>query len=486
METEIEQVNKKENKENKTSLKNGILSVIGACIINLIYPSVFSLCTFVVYETSYIKNHGGNVNINHTIFYYPVLLLFQSIFGLIGGYIYTRIDVHWTNLLGTILVILGSLILYLSKSFVVDMISMAIFGISVAVIMYPAVTNACKYFMNHLGLINGIVETAISVGSTIFAFVGEKIINPNNIPSRDDDFFYDEEIAKNIKKFLLIQMGCVLGSFITGFICIKKYDEAGENLNKNEQEKNLASSDNVNNNNNNENKENNDGNNNETNNVNIYKNDETKNKNIKKEKLKKALKSWKFWRFNIISLSISPINNMVFSMYRGIGESKKINQTVLQLIGTLNFIVELIFSFVYGILCDYVNFKILLFTMNIIGTVVGFTYCLTFNNTFSFTLLTLLITVQGSAYYSLKDYQIMKIFGTDIYVDLSGFLCLFTGILVIILTFITYWVEQLLEEKDTAYWIMFCIFGGINGIGLVLGFFEDDKPFEYEENVNKN
>ena len=83
--------NKKEKeKETKNTFRNGILSVIGASFINLIYPSIFSLCTFVVYQTSYIKNNGGNVNINHTMFYYPVILLFQSIFGLIAGYIDAR------------------------------------------------------------------------------------------------------------------------------------------------------------------------------------------------------------------------------------------------------------------------------------------------------------------------------------------------------------------------------------------------------------
>ena len=449
--------NKKE-KETKNTFINGILSVIGASFINLIYPSIFSLCTFVVYQTSYIKNNGGNVNINHTMFYYPVILLFQSIFGLIAGYIDARLHVHWSNLLGSSLVILGSLILYLSKSFALDMVSMAIYGISIAFIMFPATTNACKYFMKHIGLINGIIETVISLGSTFFAFIGEKVINPDEIPSREDDFFYDNDIAKKMKTFLLIQMGCVAGVFIIGLFLNKKYEEEDEG--KSEQDKNLAAS-----------------NNNDTKN---------KEKNIRKEKLKKALKTWAFWRFNIISLSMSPITDMVFSMYRGIGESKKINQTVLQLIGTLNFIVEVIFSFIYGILCDYVNFKILLFSMNIIGTVVGFIYCLSFGHTFFFTFLTLLVTVQGSAYYSLKDYHLMKVFGTDIYIDISGFVCLFTGILVIILTFVTYWVEQVLEEKDRAYWIMFCIFGGINGIGLVLGFFEKDTPFDYGEDLNQN
>jgi len=477
-ETEHQNVNKEENpadnavvyvdnkkeKEPENSFRNGVLSVIGASFMNLIYPSIFSLCTFVVYQTSYIKNNGGNVNINHTMFYYPVILLFQSIFGLIAGYIDARLHVHWSDLLGSALVILGSLILYLSKSFALDMVSMAVYGISIALIMFPATTNACKYFMKHIGLINGIIETVISLGSTFFAFIGERVINPDEIPSREDDFFYDNEIAKKMKTFLLIQMGCTAGVFIIGLFLNKRYIEEDEDKSdKNEQDKNLEAS-----------------NNNDT------KNDKNEKKRLRKEKLKKALKSWEFWRFNIISLSMSPINNMVFSMYRGIGESKKINQTVLQLIGTLNFIIEVIFSFIYGILCDYVNFKILLFTMNFLGTAVGFVYCLSFGHTFFFTFLTLLITVQGSAYYSLKDYHLMKVFGTDIYIDISGFLCLFTGILVIILTFITYWVEQVLEEKDTAYWIMFCIFGGINGIGLVLGFFEKDAPFDYGENLSQN
>jgi len=484
----------KEKKENKKEFKNGILSLIGASFINLIYPSIFSICTFVVYQTSYIKNNGANVTINHTMFYYPVVLLFQSIFGLIAGFIYKRIEVHWSNLLGSVLVILGSLILYLSKYFSLDMISMAIYGIAIAIIMFPATTNACKYFMNHIGLITGIIETIISLGSTCFAFIGEKIINPNNIQSRDDDFLYDNNIAKNIKIFLLIQMACVVAVFIIGIFTIKRYDDNNkekdkdsnkdidkdkdkdknpiENKNENEQN-NLASSNNVN-----------------VNSVNIITNNdiknETDNKNRRKKMLIKALKSWKFWRYNIISLSQSPITDIVFAMYRGIGESKRIKQNVLQLIGTLNFIVELIFSFVYGILCDYVNFKILLFSMNIIGTIVGFTYCLSFNSTFFFTLLTLLVTVEGAAYYSLKDYHLMKVFGTEIYVDISGFICLFTGIVVIILTFITYYVEEMVENKDTAYWIMFSIFGGINGIGVILGFFESDEPFDYEENINKN
>ena len=69
LETEYQNVNKGENpadnavvyvenkKENvtKNTFRNGVLSLIGASFMNLIYPSIFSLCTFVVYQISYIK-----------------------------------------------------------------------------------------------------------------------------------------------------------------------------------------------------------------------------------------------------------------------------------------------------------------------------------------------------------------------------------------------------------------------------------------------
>jgi hypothetical protein len=458
-----------DNEESKIKHEfyKGVSSIIGASIINLVYPSIFALNTFIVYQTSYIKNNGGNVNINHTMFYYPVVLFFQSIFGLIAGVIYSRIEVHWSNFLGTFLLLLASFILYISKLFFLDMLSMAIYGIGIAIIMFPATTNACKYFKNHIGLVNGIVETFISLGSTIFAYLGERIINPEEEKSRESDNLYEPNIADRFKIFVLVQIGCFIVTFILCLFLIKKYKE--KNLNQNEKEQLLPSTMSKNNININ---------------TNINANNELKTKNYhnRKIKLKKVLKSWEFWRYNIISLSQSPISDMVFAMYRGIGESKDIDQTILQLIGTLNFIIEFILSFVYGVLCDYVNFKILLFSMNIIGTIVGFTYCLTFNSSFFFTLATLSISVQSAAYYSLKDYHLMKVFGTEIYVDLSGFVTFFTGIVVLILTFITYYVEESLANNDTGYWIMFSVFGAINGVGVILGFFEEDNPFDYGEN----
>ena len=209
--------------------------------------------------------------------------------------------------------------------------------------------------------------------------------------------------------------------------------------------------------------------------------EEKKKKKTRKEKIIMVLKSWRFWRYNLISLSSSPITNMIFSMYRSLGETYQIDQSVLQLLGVLNSVIGFIFSFIFGVLCDYVDFKILLFINNMIGSLVGIIYYHSFHHTLSFTILTLITSVQGAGYFCLKEYHLIKIFGIDILVDITGVISLTTGICVIILTIFTYVIESTIAEKDLAYLIIFPLFGLFNFLGVVLGFFEDDEPFNYDE-----
>ena len=493
MNQEIQESSLKEQKKKNPNFIFGILCVIGSAILSFVYPSIFSFHTFCVYQTSYIKHNGGDADIIYTMFYYPVTLLFQSFFGLLAGIVFSKVGVHWSNLIGTSVFILAGLIMYLSTRFYLDMIACAMYGISVSILMFPTAINACKYFMNHIGLINGIIETSQSLGTTFFAFIGEQIIiNPDKIPSNEIDHLYDENIAKNVKKFLLIQIFSCLGVFLVEEIITKTYNENNKekfsikflfrineikSLFKKKYELNLIDVENdsiqpINR---------------ESSGINEIEENVDNIKEIKqvfktrKEKIKMVLKSWKFWRYNLISLSQSPIGDMIFAMCRGIAETYHVEQNAIQIIGTLAFIIEFIFSFIFGILCDYVDFRILTFINNMIGSIVGITYYHTFQNSVAFSILTLFMSIQSAGYYSLKDCHLMKVFGTDIYIDLSGAVCLTTGICTIILTSITYFIEKILGDKDTAYLIIFPVFGLFNFCGVILGFFEDEEPFDYNE-----
>jgi len=74
-------------------------------------------------------------------------------------------------------------------------------------------------------IINGVIATSQSIGTTLFTYIGEQMINPNGVQSDPIVHLYKAEISKNIKKFLLLQIFCVLGSFIICEMLTKTYDE---------------------------------------------------------------------------------------------------------------------------------------------------------------------------------------------------------------------------------------------------------------------
>ena len=495
MEEENQEIPKTEPKKKNPNTVFGILSLIGTGILCFVVPAVNSFHTFAVYQTSYIKHNGGDASVTFTMFYYPVTLFFQSIMGLFAGTIFAKVGLHWSNLIGCAIYILASFIMYISARFILDMASSVLFGIALAILAFPCSINTCKYFMDRVGLINGIIATLTSVGTTLFTYVGEQMINPDKVQSDPKDHLYNKEIASNVKDYLLLQIFAILIAFIVCEMLIKTYDENNQEkcsikflfkvneikslCKKKKDEKLLLIESNdeifsINPDAKESEEEDEDK-------KDKNKDEEKKSPKTRKEKIKMVLKSWKFWKYNLISLSSSPIINMIFSMYRSLGETYQIEQSALQVLGVLNSVIGFIFSFIFGVLCDYVNFRILLFINNMIGSIVGITYYYSFHDTFSFCLLTLVISIQSAGYYCLRDFHLIKVFGLDILMDITGVVALTTGIIVIVLTIFTYIIESTIPQKDLAYLVIFPTFGIFNFLGVILGFFEDDEPFDFGE-----
>ena len=587
------------NLKNENFLK-GISTLIGAICINFVIGAIYSLCTLSVYEISYIKEKGGSINIDHLTFYYPVEILFQCFSSFVSGFIYKEFGLHTTNLIGITILSGGYFVMFISSSLTLDLVSMALGGIGTGIILYPSTTNSYEWFKDHNGIIVGIMETMISFGSFFFSFIGEKMINKDEIPSDDDDNLYDFDIGKGIKKYLIMQIICIICTFILSYflmfeknkedeilldieynsqlirekpskikerilkgkkkysdisdsdkdetkfsrhktsidsfdkkekinenensdyinIIIKKESETdtNEEKNYNEEIKNGNNINDINDDDDNENKNNEEikedlnqkdevkeESNDEINieNQNIDKEDEkeesllpknekeiNKNKDNIKEKgvdtqtlLKKAFKSKRLFLFSTIVILQSPVSNMAFSLYREIGEYKKVNTKYLQLVGSLYFIFECLSSFIFGILCDYIQLKQLLYFINIVGTLVGFVYCLTFENSLIFFLVQNFLSFSAGGYYPVKDCYLMKVFGKDIYIELSGYVSFLVAISINLLTPISYFIQSWLEDrKDTAYWILFLTFGALNLVGLILNFFLKETPISEEIN----
>ena len=551
------------------NLLKGISTLIGTGILNFIMGAVYSLSTLAVYELSYIKGKGGSVDIYLLTFYLPVEMIFQCITSFFSGTLYKKIGLHLTDFFGGIILLLGYIIMYFSVNFFLDIISVILSGIGTGIILYPSTANAIEWFKNGNGLIVGIMESMISLGSFFYCFLGEKIINEKSVESNDIDNLYDFEIGQKFKDFMLILIICVILSFLLSFFLMKekkKFDKenyydfqkennSNNNLNANQQNPNIKEGINDNNNdkkNNNfkkdlieENKENNDVNDsidtndgkeennnkieelidpneNKNNNINKKNEEETVKQNLQqiqhqeipvtnnelknennnknsqsnknketqkqlklKQAIKLAIKSRRLILFIIIIILQMPVGQMAFSLYREIGEYKKIDIKYLQLIGSFSFIFECLSSLVFGLLCDYVTIKTLLFYINGIGTFFGFIYCFSFKNSFAFFLVQILLSFSSGGYYPIKDFFLLKVFPQDIYIELNSYVSLIAAISVNIYNFLSYFILSLFDNKDNGFWILFISFGFLSLIGFILNCFTNEKEINLRERLKK-
>ena len=419
------------------NIQRGLLTLIGGGILNFLIGAVYSISTLAVYEISYIKAKGGSIDIYHLTFYWPLEMFFQCIAAFLSGTVYKRIGLHFTNLIGLIILELGYLLMYFSKSLFIDLTSVILSGIGTGIILYPSTTNAIEWFKNRNGLIVGIMESMISFGSFFFCLVGEKMINKNGVESNDVDNLYDFEIGKKFKDFLIMLIICIIfGACLSFFLMREKKRSEQEDYYTFQKEMNNIRNELANKNQNDINKQNNNinkkdlieenkdnkentnnkkveelrdnqlkdemnqkENNDNNNNNNLNKNDETmmnklqkdhqeeiqvsdNNKNTEQKKeteshnqkmlrksIKVSIKSRRLILFVVIVVLQIPVGSMAFALYREIGEYKKIDIKYLQLVGSFTFIMECLSSFVFGLLCDYITVKNLLFFINGVGTV---------------------------------------------------------------------------------------------------------------------
>ena len=231
--------------------------------------------------------------------------------------------------------------------------------------------------------------------------------------------------------------------------------------------------------------------NNNNNNINnIDNNNNPTKKEIEKElKLKQAIKlaikSRRLILFVIIVMLQIPVGSMAFALYREIGEYKKIDIKYLQLIGSFTFIQECLSSFVFGLLCDYITIKNLLFIINGVGTVFGFFYCLSFNNSFIFFLVQILLSFSSGGYYPVKDFYLLKVFPKEIYIELNSYVSFLVASAINLCNSLSYFILSLIHNKDTGFWILFISFGILSLCGFILNCFTNEEKINLRERIKK-
>ena len=70
------------------------------------------------------------------------------------------------------------------------------------------IKNSCRYYPNKKGVINSVIICLGGLVSSLYSFIGEKIINPDKkgIINKKTNPFYPEEVANNANKFFIFAM----------------------------------------------------------------------------------------------------------------------------------------------------------------------------------------------------------------------------------------------------------------------------------------
>lgn len=441
----------------------GILSIIGGSLHKVALSSVTSLLSFYPYLLSYLHKFHPNYQIEQGYFLIPVYTITTFVFAPIGGFLDSKVGILKAIVIGVLFLLSAAFIMFISTNFYLDFLSIILYGLGIGISSMLTTKNACEYFFEKKGMVNAIIASIGSIGGGIYNIAGEMIINPKSIGAIDEGF-YPFEIAEKIKYFLLFQMCTIAIIVFVSLVLIVPYNDSG-NLMKDKinslepimdspapNEELLTAEVDIPNQNNND---------------------------YSIVHIKKAVSSWRTWRLFLVCFLSSFIIIMVSTTYRSVGIVMKRNTKVIQAIGTLRFIVNCVFTPIWGILTDFISYRIILLIINIGCATLGYLYyfCIFSNVTFFFG--SLMESVLLAGLMATIAPHIMKVFGMKYYIEIGGVIAFSFAIGSVLSTIVSYLVNVLLNNSNFGFFLMYVMGGGMATVAAVLGLFENDKEFEY-------
>lgn len=219
---------KSKKKEDPNSLKNGILSIIGGVFHKIAIGSVFVALAFSSYMISYLHGfeNGKDLTQQHSYFLMPILTVTMGLGIPFSAILEFKLGTQRSIILGSILLIISSGILFVSHSFYLNLLAIFFFAGGLAVSIAISGKNACMYFPEKRGSVSGFLSLINAIISSSLNLFGEKvIINPNSVDPENG--YYSVEVSKNILNYYLFQMACVGVCTLISILFIVPYKMKG-------------------------------------------------------------------------------------------------------------------------------------------------------------------------------------------------------------------------------------------------------------------
>lgn len=370
-----------------------VSSLIGTIFVYLAISFMLPISNFAVYITSNIYHSGQTfVSMHYGTYFSPIFSISMNLAGSLGGILEPKIGFMATTLLGLVIVVIDNIFFFKVSNIYLCYFLIIIMGIGAGIAISLLQKNLTFYNPKKKGRISGLLGILLVVTAAIFAFTGEKVINP--IPSDIDPEteVYPKEVASNTYLYFMSGFFVTPIMGILGYLFLyeyKKEEDLNLSADNSTVQKELYAID-------------------ENTNINTNKNEEPKadlnpktpeelekeqaDKNFEKEieklkqksHVKKVIKTVRFWR---ISFAILLLNFPVMFMIntgRIFGAIIGINAAALQVMTLFQAVGILIFAPLFGYISDKTNPLVLIRIVTLVCILPGIILILFLENTFAF------------------------------------------------------------------------------------------------------
>ena len=427
------------NKEKNKPKSNFKITLIGSIIFNLSHSPLLPIMGLSVYITSYIHLKQNWITMHYGSFFGTINQISMTLISSLSGILEHKIGFFNTIIFGSSITLISLFGFYYFQNIYIFYFFICLMGIGNGLCIPLPMKNLLLYIPEKKGLFSSLMMIPQVFFSSIFGFLGEKIINKNgytlNIEKKE--IFYPEYICRNVKYYFLI---CIfflpIGRIISLFL-IKEYK-------------------------------------NET----ILK---KRKSSIIDSAIKQALNNKRFWLIVSISFFSAFNQQFILNTSRTFGALIGINGSILQYLSLIQSLSMIIISPIFGIFVDKFGSKYILMILTFICSLIGFGFGIFFEKTIMFIIFNILNVIIFSGFINTMNPHIMHVFGIKYSIFLSGIYGIFRTLSSIIVSSSSFIISKYYfgEMIKVPYRICYFIGGFLCIISFILTFFDSDEPFEY-------
>ena len=365
-------------KEKSLYILKGVASILSSIIHFFGFFSVLSLGYTTIYLISFIRYYNQNLTFSYTYCLIPLVNVSFCLMAPISGYITNKYKGKMIIILSNSILCLSFIVMYFSKSIYLDYILMILNGFGMTIGFNVTKINAVSFFPNKKSLICGIINLFPNFLSCILIMYNEVFVlnNKPEYPSIDNTY-YKENIFINYQNLIIFEIGILVFTCLFSFLLyIQNNPKETTKFGFNEKIKE------------------------EDNKINEI---EKKMKTNIKNNIKNAIYDKRTIKLIIMIFLFFPTINLITNALR-------MDQHFYFIFGGLFNIVGCISCIIFGILGDYIQFRILFIILAGLLSLTSIFYIVYFDGEFILFLETILVSLIYNGFNIIFDTHIINIY----------------------------------------------------------------------------